>query len=228
MKTALWHGAKDSISVGVAIALFGFVFGVLAHLIGMNTLLAALMSTIVYAGAAQMVSLKVWSAHQLPTLSLIATAFIVCLRYVLMGTTMRPIYEGVSKKFAYFSLFFMIDESWALTLLKRRRGDFSGKYLAAYLVGSGGLFYLTWLVGTIMGGYLAVYVQHPERYGFDFAFTAVFLALLVGMWRSKRDIVPWSVAFVVAVLAAKFIPGTWYIVLGAIAGSLVGVWRDYH
>jgi predicted branched-subunit amino acid permease len=53
----------------------------------------------------------------------------------------------------------------------------------------------------------------------DFAFTAVFLALLVGMRRGKRDVMPWMVAAFVSILVSRLLPGKWYIFIGAICGS---------
>jgi predicted branched-subunit amino acid permease len=50
----------------------------------------------------------------------------------------------------------------------------------------------------------------------------VFVALLVGQWKGKTDLVPWAVAGLVAVLAERWLGGTWYILLGGLAGSVVG------
>jgi predicted branched-subunit amino acid permease len=37
---------------------------------------------------------------------------------------------------------------------------------------------------------------------------------------------PWVVAALAATLAARLLPGSWYIVIGALAGSLAGAVRD--
>ena len=62
----------------------------------------------------------------------------------------------------------------------------------------------------------------PAQWGLDFAFTAVFVALLAGMWRGRSSLVPWIAAAAVAVAAAHWLPGNWYILLGGLAGSLIG------
>jgi predicted branched-subunit amino acid permease len=64
-------------------------------------------------------------------------------------------------------------------------------------------------------------VAQPERFALDFAFVAVFTALTVSMWRGKRDIAPWLSAAVLAVVAERWLPGKWYIVIGGIGGALV-------
>jgi len=53
----------------------------------------------------------------------------------------------------------------------------------------------------------------------------VFIALLAGLWRGKGDLLPWIVAAAVAIAGAHLLPGKWYILLGTVAGSLVGAWR---
>jgi predicted branched-subunit amino acid permease len=101
-----------------------------------------------------------------------------------------------------------------------------GRTDAAFLLGSGLLLYVAWLSSTLLGRALGSIVQDPARFGLDFAFTAVFLSLLVGLWKSKADLLPWIVAAIVAVITARLLPDKWYILCGALAGSLVGVVRD--
>ena len=61
----------------------------------------------------------------------------------------------------------------------------------------------------------------PERYGLDFAFPAVFLALVAVQLRRRAD---WLVAIGAAVLAvalALILPGNWHIVVAGLAVSLL-------
>lgn len=72
---------------------------------------------------------------------------------------------------------------------------------------------------------LPLALNDPSQWGLDFVFTAMFLALLVGLWKGKADLLPWIVAALAAVAAAHWLPGKWYILLGGVAGSLAGVVR---
>jgi predicted branched-subunit amino acid permease len=85
---------------------------------------------------------------------------------------------------------------------------------AAFLLGSGGVLYLVWLSSTVIGRTIGSAIDDPTRWGLDFAFTAVFLSLLVALWKGKSDLFPWAVAAIVAVLDAHWLPGRWYILLG--------------
>jgi predicted branched-subunit amino acid permease len=121
---------------------------------------------------------------------------------------------------AYGSVFFMADENWALTT-----GEFAkGRRDTAFLVGGGLLMFLAWTGSTFAGGALGGVVEDPSRWGLDFAFTAVFLALITGMWKGRSNILPWTVA----VAAHHWLPGQWYILLGGLAGSFAGVVRRGH
>src|SRR2546428_749084 len=73
-------------------------------------------------------------------------------------------------------------------------------------------------VGTLLGGLVA----DPARWGLDFAFPAVFLALAVSQLHSRAD---WLAALVSAVLAlgiALVLPGNWHIVITGVGVSTVG------
>ena len=75
--------------------------------------------------------------------------------------------------------------------------------------------------GALLGGQL----DDPAAWGFDFAFAAIFLTLLVGLWRGRRSAAPWIASAVVAVAVDALIPGAWSIFCGALAGAAVGYWR---
>ena len=92
----------------------------------------------------------------------------------------------------------------------------------AFLLGSGMTLFVAWVSSAVIGHALGSTIQDPAQWGLDFAFTAVFLALLAGMWKGKSDLLPWAVAAIVAVAAAHWLPGKWYILLGGLAGSITG------
>ena len=69
-----------------------------------------------------------------------------------------------------------------------------------------------------------VWSSRPERYGLDFAFPAVFLALVAVQLRRRAD---WLVAVgaaVVAVALALVLPGNWHIVVTGLVVSAVAAW----
>lgn len=216
-------GARQSIPVIFSTFAYGLVFGVLARQAGLSLPEALLMSALVFAGASQLIALGLW-ATPLPTLAIVLTTFIVNLRYLLMGAALRPWFSRLPARKAYSSVFLMADENWALTMGAFAKDDPDG----AFLLGGGVTLFVSWLSATLVGQLAGAFIPDPQRLGLDFAFTAVFLALLVGMWKGASDLLPWLAAAAVAVAAAHWLPGEWYILLGGLAGSLVGALRHAH
>ncbi|HEY5006018.1 MAG TPA: AzlC family ABC transporter permease [Ktedonobacteraceae bacterium] len=210
-------GAKLILPIALGVATYGLVFGVLAQQAKLTVLEVLLMSSLVYAGSAQLVVLSLWISP-LPIGIIILTTLIVNARNLLMGVAISPWFRQLSPLKAYTTLFFLTDENWALTMSKFSQGESN----AALLLGSGLVLCAAWVSSTVVGRLLGNIVHDPERWGLDFAFTAVFLALLVPLWKGKSNLLPWIVAAIVAVAAAYWLPGKWYILLGGLAGSVVG------
>ena len=220
--TGVLLGAKRAIPLALSVCAVGVAFGMLSRQARLSVIDALLMSGLVYAGASQFVALSLWTAIPFPVIPIILTTFIVNMRHMLMGASLRPWYAKLSPWKVYTTVFFMVDESWALTM-----SDFAkGGRDAGFLLGSGFTLYLAWVSSTLIGRTAGAWIQNPAQWGLDFAFIAVFAALLVGMWKGKSNLLPWVVAAVVAVAAAHWLPGKWYILLGGIAGSAVGAFTD--
>ena len=71
-------------------------------------------------------------------------------------------------------------------------------------------------------------IPDPNVYALDFAFTAVFAALTVGMWKGRVDLLPWLAAAIGSLIGHYTLPGTWSILAGAGAGVIVAAltWRE--
>ena len=213
-------GARKCVPVAVSGFAIGLVFGTLAGQAGLVPVEATLMSVLVFSGAAQFVVLGVWAAPP-PVGAITLATLVIGLRHLLMGAALAPYFSKLSRSKAFGSVFFMADENWALTM-----GEFdAGRRDGAFLIGGGLVMFASWTVSTFLGGTLGGALEDPARWGLDFAFTAVFLALIAGMWKGRSDLLPWAVAAVVAVAAHHWLPGQWYILLGGLAGSLAGVAR---
>ncbi|WP_375452455.1 AzlC family ABC transporter permease [uncultured Devosia sp.] len=218
--TAYLAGARACIAVAISVAAYGLVWGVLARQAGLSLLEVVLMSGLVFAGSAQFVALDLWTAtpSTLPIGPIVLATLIVNLRYLLLTATLRPLVHPGTEKRSALAMWWLSDENWAMTVAAMARGRGS----IAFMVGGGTTVWCFWMASTIAGRLIGSVIDDPTRYGFDFAFTATFLALLLGMWKGKADLLPWLAAALVAVVSARLIPGSWYILVGGIAGSLVG------
>lgn len=218
--SGLLAGFRACVPVALGVAVYGVLFGLLARQKGLTWPEAQSMSLLVFAGASQLIALDLWGPA-LPVASLVATTFIVNLRHVLMGAALAPQLARLSPAQAFGSLFFMTDESWAVALARwagdRRRAAGSD---GAFLLGAGLAVYGFWNASTALGHLLVRGLDDPARYGLDFAFTAVFTALLVGLRPRRADLLPLGAAVAAALAVARLCPGKWYILAGAVAGGL--------
>lgn len=216
-RTGLTLGMRLCLPIGLSVFTYGLLFGVLARQAGLQVVETFLMSSLVLAGSAQFVALELWHSP-LPIGTLIVTTLVLNLRHVLMGAALHPWFGQLSPRVAYTSLFFMSDENWALTMRHFAQG---GRH-AAVLIGSGLVLFVAWVGSTTSGHLLGGAIPDPSAWGVDFAFTAVLLALLIGLFKQKSDLVPWVVAAGVAILASWWLPGKWYVLIGGLAGSVAG------
>lgn len=212
----LRRGFTATLPLGLGVFVYGLVFGVLSRQAGLTDLQALAMSAFVYAGASQLLAMELWG----PTMDVAAvvlTTLVVNLRHVLMGAALAPWFQGFGPAKAYGSVFLMADENWAMAMGAYARGERDG----AILAGGGLCVWVSWFAATAVGRVLTGGLAEPEAFGLDFAFTAVFLALLTGFWRGRADLPPWLAAAVVSLLAWAVLPGKWYILAGGLAGSLL-------
>jgi 4-azaleucine resistance transporter AzlC len=221
----LYAGARAVVPVAISIAAYGVVWGVLARGAGLSLFEVIMMSGLVFAGSAQFVALDLWTVtpSSLPIGPLIVAALIINLRYLLLTATLRPLFGPHEQAKGALLMGLVSDETWALTVGEMARG---GRGTVGFLVGAGLVAYGVWMASTVTGHVLGSAIDDPTKYGLDFAFTATFLALLLGMWKGKADLLPWLVAALAAIIASRLIPGSWYILIGGIVGSLAGAIFD--
>ncbi len=216
-------GARACIPICISVAAYGIVWGVLAGQADMSIPETMLMSGLVFAGAAQLVAVDLWTPGALPIGALVLAALIVNLRFLLVTATLRPLYRDVPLWRGALSMFLVSEENWAMTMAEVARGRGS----VAFLLGGGAAAWVSWMASTTSGRLIGALIDDPMRYGLDFAFTATFLALLLGMWRGRGDLVPWLAGAAAAILASWFVPGSWYILIGGLVGSFAGAVFDH-
>jgi len=217
-------GARLAVPAMPVMALFSMAFGAFAAQKGLPFEVAALMSTLMFAGASQFVAVEIWA--QPMTVAVIAALAAVCaivnLRFFLIGASLRPWLGELPARRIYPALVVLTEPGWLLALRYRAGGGSD----AAILLGSGCVLWLVWIAGTVGGFLVGTLVADPQRYGLDLIMPVFFAVLLVPMWRGSRAAVPWVAAGVAALLASWWLPGSWYLIIGAVAGALAGGLQD--
>ncbi len=207
-------GAWQMLPLLLASIPFALILGAAAAQKGISPAETGLMGALTFAGSSQFIAVGLWQ-HPIPTLVIIASTAMVNLRHLLMSAAIGPHMGRFGPRQSYLALFFLADEIWAVAL--RRAAE--GRLTPAYYFGQALPFYVSWVFWSTLGNLAGGAIADPHRYGFDYAFVAVFLVILFGLWRGRGSIAPIMVSAACALLAWKYLPGVWYIFIGGIAGT---------
>jgi predicted branched-subunit amino acid permease len=217
---AVVAGVRRCLPIAISVFAYGLVFGALAAQSGLSLAETSLMSGLVFSGTVQFVALGLW-AEPLPVATLLIATFLLSLRLVLMGATLRRA-VGITTGRALVAAWFVTDENWALTMSEAaksgNRPPARRSTLAGFFMGASLLLYGTWLAAGMAGHLLGGAAGDPKRLGLDFAFPAMFLALSIGLGRRHPNVLVWLASAAAAILAERFLGGAWHILLGAFAG----------
>ena len=200
--------------------IFGAVLGVLASQRGLSLGELLFMSLTVFAGSAQFVSVDLWR-ETIPAATIIIATAVINMRYILIGASLRPVFRGRPLWVKICGMHMVADENWAVTMTQTNLAN------PGFLLGGGIFLGVVWATGNIAGYLLGGGIPDPEVYALDFAFTAVFAALTIGMWKGKVDLLPWVAAAIGSIIGHYTLPGTWSILAGAGAGVVTAAltWR---
>lgn len=207
----------------LATAPFGLLLGAIAAQKGLSVLEISLMSAIVFAGSAQFVAIDIWSTPA-PWLALGFSTLLVNMRHVLMSASIGPKMAGFPRATRPLALFFLADEIWALSEAEAALQRFT----AAFYAGLATVFYVTWNLWTVLGALIGPVLGDPADMGFDFAFTAVFIALIINFWKGPATAAVLAASALAAGFTQTHVDGPWYILTGAFAGMSAAalLWRS--
>ncbi len=202
----------------VAVIPFGLILGQQATEKGLAPAEILAMSSIVFAGSSQLIAVGLWSTPA-PIAALALMALLVNLRHVLMGASLSVKIAHFGR-WRYLAAFLLTDEGWALS--ERRAVDKPISRTFYFTVAL--TLFVFWQVSSLLGTLFGAYLEHPETYGLDFTFPAIFIALALGFWKGARRTGPvLAASAVVAVAVHATVPGAWYVIAGALAGIAAAV-----
>jgi predicted branched-subunit amino acid permease len=205
--------------------IFSTAFGALAAQKGLTLTETVLMNLLVMTGIAQLLALEMWTDPMtLGTIISVTTlTLVISARLILMGASLRPWMGSLPSWQIYPVLLLTTDANWIVAM--RYRAEKGGGD-AAILAGAGLALWACW-VGAVVPGYLlGAVMKDPKTFGIDLMLPIFFVAMLVQLWRGPRRAIGWVVAGVVGLIASFLLPGFWFIVIGAVVGSIVGGFVD--
>lgn len=197
----------------VAAAPIGLLYGALATAKGLSVLDVALASGLIFAGGAQLAAIQIWTVP-VPIAALLVSTLLINARYVLMSASLAPKVAHLPLLGRILGFHVLADENWAMS---ERRAE-GGRVSAPYFFGMGAVFWVNWTLFSIVGAVAGPLLGDPTRFGADFAFTAMFVALTAGFVHGRASLLVVAVSAAAAAATHLTIGAPWHVLIGAVAG----------
>jgi 4-azaleucine resistance transporter AzlC len=214
-----WEGVRDIAPMAGAYAPIALIWGASAASSEFSVFQAWLMSFWVYSGTAQFVSLDLLKAGT-PLVLLVFTICTVSLRHVLMSASIARHIVSFRRSTASLLLFWLTDEAWAM--LERRALE--RPLTPSYFFGVAFPIWPVWFCFGTLGAWFGNRLGDTSKFGLDFAFAAMFIAVLAGFWKGSSTAMI-LIASAASAVAAKYVmpDSGWYIIIGGLVGMAVAM-----
>lgn len=208
-----------SLSISLAVGLYGIAYGAASVASGFSVLQTCLLSLLLFSGASQFAVIGVIGAGGTP-IAAIATSTLLGFRNTLYAIVVKPILQvsGV-KRLAAAQV--TIDESTAISLGEEERG-ITAQRQGFWLTGGG--IYLFWNLFTFFGALGASAINNPSDWGLDAAVPAAFLALVWPRLNNLKSIYLALAACALSLATTSLLPAGLPIIATAGLAVILG-WR---
>ena len=205
-----------SITLSLAVGVFGASFGVGAVSAGASVAQACVISLLVFTGASQFSAVSVIGAGG-STVSALGGALLLAARNGVYGLAMaRRLHGSIGKRLIAAQL--TIDESTAMAAAQT---DPVAQRTAFWVTGCS--LYVFWNLGTLLGALVGSAID-PKTFGLDAAFPAAYVAMVWPLLGQRRSLVAAALGAAICLSLIPFVPVGIPILCAALA-VLVGVPR---
>lgn len=221
-----WQGYRAGIPLMVGVAPFGMVFGALAISVGMSPLEALGMSVLVLAGSSQFIAAQLIGDNA-PVLVIVFTTFVVNLRHFLYSASLADFFRPLSEGWKALLAYLMVDEVYAVAVIRQRAGLLSPFELRWYFFGVAFNLVSVWWTTTVIGAAIGNSDILPEhiRDALGFTLPLVFTAIVIPMLVKRPALVAAILATITGILAAP-LPHKLGLLVAAAVGIASGVYVE--
>ena len=217
-KQEFWSGVRDEAPILLGVAPFGLLFGALAISVGLTSLAAQAMSSIIFAGSAQFIAAQLVGSGT-SGLVILMVVFVVNLRHALYSASVAPHIKGLKTGWKVLLAYLLTDEAYAVTITHyNKEGDSESKHW--YFLGAGLTLWSAWQVSTALGIFIGA--QIPASWPLGFVLPLTFIALVVPAIKDRAGIASAIVAGVIGLLAFG-LPYKTGLLLAALIGIVTGL-----
>jgi 4-azaleucine resistance transporter AzlC len=213
-----WRGVRDEAPILLGVAPFGLIFGALAIAANISIPAAQAMSSIIFAGASQIIATQMIGAGA-SALVIVLVVFVVNLRHALYSASVAPNVQHLDSGWKVLLAYLLTDEAYAVTISHyNKTGDPSKKHW--YFLGAGLTLWSTWQVSTALGIFIGA--QLPPTWPLDFVLPLTFISVVVPALKDKAAIAAAVTAALVGLITLGF-PFKTGLLVAAFIGILTGL-----
>ncbi|MBG6245267.1 branched-chain amino acid ABC transporter permease [Candidatus Symbiopectobacterium sp. 'North America'] len=192
-------GVLDMFPFCLAVLPWGILAGSMAVQAGLPFWQSIGLSALVFAGAAQLVTLGlVMSGANVVTI--LITVFFITTQHIIYALTLHDYVSRLALRYRLPIGFLLTDELFALSGGKSAQQSRS----VSYLIAAGGFFYVCWVIFSLAGIVMATRIPDLARYHLDFSIIATFITILVPMVRSISSLLGVLLSLVLSMALAYF------------------------
>lgn len=209
-----WAGVRAELPLLLGVFPFGMIYGMLALEAGLTPLAAQAMSSVLFAGSAQLMTVELLRTAA-PGFVVILTIFLLNVRHMLYSASVAPYLQKIPLRWKLLLAYLLTDEAYAVSIINFSRQK-NAPYRQMVLFGAGITLWTAWQISTGAGILLGAVI--PAAWSLDFTIALTFIALAMPAIRDRPALVAALAAGVTAILAYH-LPFK----LGLVAASLVGI-----
>jgi predicted branched-subunit amino acid permease len=218
LRRAFLEGARDAVPFTFVVSPFALLFGVVATEAGLDVVQTLLFSLAVLAGASQFTALQLMTENA-PTAIVLASALAVNLRMAMYSASLTPHLGAAPLWHRALAAYFIVDQSYALSIVRYERERMTPGEKLAYFWGSVAPVCPMWYVMTLVGALAGTAI--PAEVPLDFALPITFLALIAPMLRTLAHVVAALVSVALA-LAFAFLPYNLGLMVAGVGAMMAG------
>ncbi|CDL84544.1 AzlC family ABC transporter permease [Xenorhabdus szentirmaii] len=174
-----WSGVYNMLPLCLSVIPWGILAGSVAVESGLTIGQSIGMSAILFAGAAQLVTLGLLASGA-SIFTLVISVFFITAQHFLYGLTLREYVSVLKVRYRLPIGFLLTDELFALSCAKENKNTLT----PGYLIGAGLCFYICWNLFSLLGIFMASTIPDLAKYHLDFSIVATFITIVVPMIKS--------------------------------------------
>ncbi|HWI54179.1 MAG TPA: AzlC family ABC transporter permease [Desulfobacteria bacterium] len=217
-RSVFFEGAKKAVPIMLGYTPLGIAFGVVAREQGLTVLQTTLMSLTAFTGSGQFLAVGMLGAGA-GISAILLTNFLINLRYLLFSASMAPFVKRVPAIIQSVLAFGITDETFAVNMNEFNRQETDYRFI----LGVNMFSHLSWIANSALGAALGNFIPDIDRYGINFALTAMFIALLILQVKNKKALYVALISAVLSIVLAVSINTSVNVIAATVISATLGV-----